>query len=904
VDAKCITCHAQKSETERLCALHRKPLYSELSRDVLEGLFDAPRPKQLVFGDGEPDCLEVDIIGCRVNALVKGEVLLPVADVTHRIEEYDSTCERHVCEGALYFIDAGPPAGQEHPLGIDARGLLYYGPAWYSRERTEWALQYGCAETGKISADDIRYVFCTDFAPVDSLVKPYQEIAEIVANAMHGMGKPYTPDDITKQTKSMLLAMQGLWTQQHSYSWKCINSNYVEDAPGPVHMWRPNEDGSQRLMCRKGTLSNRTMFLIGRAALDYEQVLVWQMWIAMTIAFPRMRVRGCINDCVLVTGVAEDEVETLIQHGLAPDPEALDKRTLDYMWRRKGRRDTQICHWLDGTPKFRVKDAKRMAPPNRWKVGQKYPRPSAWNTREWDAGIQGFANDAPDDVFENVNLVFKSFGAWSPNGSFLFRREWRVETETPGLGCGPNDTYQARMASTIVENRGAYISGHGGSGKTWLIKLIVQAFVELGFREFDEVNGRKRKPKTIHKCGFTHVAAGNIDGRTLLHELHRTKKKGHVIIVDEASMVPLSMWSALLNLKFTGNIIIVAGDMDGQFQPIADQHQLEKLEGFDRSDFMHDLCNGLRVEMVKYRRGKGLGFDHFTFTGRLYPQTGISLAGALQAARHKYPASGHVFNGTTLCISHRCRMLVNREANIAAARSDAVFVEAGQVAKSLANQPQNMLISVGMVLMAVCSSNEKVLKNGLRYKVLSISTEKTQCCHCTVEHLYCGQHFEGPLDVWYDCEACWACDNKELSLKRMRWLTTAEFNHRKSLQYTADEENEEDAADENEEDAADENEEDAADENEEDAPVVDTPVTFELALCDDDDAVKGAPFMMDATELGAKMRMSYAITYFSCQARTLSSGVRLAQTDSERFTLRHLVVGLGRAPTGDNVQVE
>ena len=79
---------------------------------------------------------------------------------------------------------------------------------------------------------------------------------------------------------------------------------------------------------------------------------------------------------------------------------------------------------------------------------------------------------------------------------------------------------------------------------------------------------------------------------------------------------------------------------------------------------------------------------------------------------------------------------------------------------------------------------------------------------------------------------------------------------------------------------------------------------FKLALCDDDDAVKGAPFIMDATELGTKMRMTYAITYFSCQARTLKGGVRLAQTDSARFTLRHLVVGLGRSPTGDNVQVE
>ncbi|MDP6718327.1 MAG: hypothetical protein QGF59_06725, partial [Pirellulaceae bacterium] len=191
----------------------------------------------------------------------------------------------------------------------------------------------------------------------------------------------------------------------------------------------------------------------------------------------------------------------------------------------------------------------------------------------------------------------------------------------------------------------------------------------------------------------------------------------------------------------------------------------------------------------------------------------------------------------------------------------------------------------------------------LRYKVLGISTVKTQCCNCTVVHLYCGQHFQGPLDVWYDCDACGACDNTDLSLKRMRWLTTAEFNHRTTFQYTADAENE---AYPNAAHAADEDEEDAADENEEDVPVEETPepVKFELAQCDDDDQTKGEPFVMDATELGTKMRMSYAITYFSCQARTLKGGVRLAQTDSAHFTLRHLVVGLGRSPTGDNVQVE
>ena len=46
---------------------------------------------------------------------------------------------------------------------------------------------------------------------------------------------------------------------------------------------------------------------------------------------------------------------------------------------------------------------------------------------------------------------------------------------------------------------------------------------------------------------------------------------------------------------------------------------------------------------------------------------------------------------------------------------------------------------------------------------------------CSVKHLFCAQHYQGPLDVWYDCSECEACGEKELALERMRWLTTAEF---------------------------------------------------------------------------------------------------------------------------------
>ena len=83
-----------------------------------------------------------------------------------------------------------------------------------------------------------------------------------------GEYRPYTDDEIRKRIKLMLLSMQGSWTTQHHYSWKVQNSMYDEDCRGRVYMWRPNADNTRRLMCRSETLTNRTMFLIGRMALD------------------------------------------------------------------------------------------------------------------------------------------------------------------------------------------------------------------------------------------------------------------------------------------------------------------------------------------------------------------------------------------------------------------------------------------------------------------------------------------------------------------------------------------------------------------------------------------------------------------------------------------------------------
>ena len=79
---------------------------------------------------------------------------------------------------------------------------------------------------------------------------------------------------------------------------------------------------------------------------------------------------------------------------------------------------------------------------------------------------------------------------------------------------------------------------------------------------------------------------------------------------------------------------------------------------------------------------------------------------------------------------------------------------------------------------------------------------------------------------------------------------------------------------------------------------------FEVVAINDDGAHTSERFIVDKKELGSNFRLTHALTYFSAQARTIHGGVRLAQTSHRNFTVRYLVLGLGRAPRGCDVQVE
>jgi hypothetical protein len=253
------------------------------------------------------------------------------------------------------------------------------------------------------------------------------------------------------------------------------------------------------------------------------------------------------------------------------------------------------------------------------------------------------------------------------------------------------------MAEVIVKNRRALVIGRGGTGKSHLIGLLRRKFKALGYK--------------VICIAFTHVAVANVNdveypAYTILHLLRRfvgykRNKKRYAIIVDECSMAPLSMWSALLNENFTGHTLVVRGDPHGQFTPIEDQHRMEQWESLWDSRFMCDLCGCLRITLRRYRRqaadNRPLDFGHFQFVGSLYPEHGVPLVEAVASARSRYPVAGRLFFGTTLCITHKCRVFVNSVVNSALARSDAIFVPAVHESWKDANQPQDMKVWAGIV---------------------------------------------------------------------------------------------------------------------------------------------------------------------------------------------------------------
>ena len=155
------------------------------------------------------------------------------------------------------------------------------------------------------------------------------------------------------------------------------------------------------------------------------------------------------------------------------------------------------------------------APSHRWTFA--HLQLSKWTASTWDIDplIKAWAEEDRRLATGEANQYAggsTSFGHWSANGVFRLERVWVDYKEDEGIGRGPNDTVQEKMAEVIVKNQRALTTGRGGTGKGHLIKLLLPMLEALVYK--------------VMCVAFTQVAVANTNSAeypayTILHLLHR-----------------------------------------------------------------------------------------------------------------------------------------------------------------------------------------------------------------------------------------------------------------------------------------------------------------------------------------------------------------------------------------------
>ena len=180
-----------------------------------------------------------------------------------------------------------------------------------------------------------------------------------------------------------------------------------------------------------------------------------------------------------------------------------------------------------------------------------------------------------------------------------------------------------------------------------------------------------------------HCAAMLVGGKTLMHYLCKYKaaggapKRDSITIADECSEIQLHMWMELAQWKQMGVRFIILGDFKGQLKPIYDRWQ-DAMDEKDiaKSQFLHEMCGGLEVQLTKYRRGAdALLFKRYT---NLYQwadckdRASVDMAVNEMASFYPYAVNHRIDHHFVM--SHKKRMLFNHASN---------YKLAGQQAKVL-----------------------------------------------------------------------------------------------------------------------------------------------------------------------------------------------------------------------------
>jgi hypothetical protein len=251
----------------------------------------------------------------------------------------------------------------------------------------------------------------------------------------------------------------------------------------------------------------------------------------------------------------------------------------------------------------------------------------------------------------------------------------------------------------VLAGESLLIEGIAGTGKSYFAQQLIAALRAQG--------------KTIAIMSKTHTASSRIGGCTADHWVRRHILNGaatvDVLWVDEAFQLETNLWSQLNRLS--GRQFILSGDPN-QFPPLFDNWRGVAVpeDAFQRSNLLLALVQCNRLTLTQCMRSD---VQLFSFYASLIPggsRFSQPLVDVLAEARATFCRPGPAQHN--LCISHRKRHQLNKEANERLRLAHpAVYVKGDP----------GMWIWPGLVLFG--SSGGRRTRNGLAYEVESVGED-------------------------------------------------------------------------------------------------------------------------------------------------------------------------------------
>jgi len=216
-----------------------------------------------------------------------------------------------------------------------------------------------------------------------------------------------------------------------------------------------------------------------------------------------------------------------------------------------------------------------------------------------------------------------------------------------------------------------------------------------------------------------------VGGKTIQHYICKYAKKGgspppgSFVLFDESSEIQLQSWVILAQWRLMGVHFIIMGDFDGQLKPICDKwagamdkHDIRK------SQFLHDLAGGLRLNWTTYRRGEGpLLFKRFTDLYKFadlkpkklcagkFNEDYYTTQNIVESVRIRYPSHDGEIQ-VHCCRTHVRRIQINALVNriLAEKHDEKLFLPSPGKLHGAQMQPQDFYIWPGMEL--ICYSRK------------------------------------------------------------------------------------------------------------------------------------------------------------------------------------------------------